>query len=142
MQTKFACSRRSFALPRRYSICSRQAKYTQKPRAMQEAEGKCKQSLHAGEDFCIAEARQYMWPRSGQITQKLQSNARGRRQMQTKFACRRGLLHSRGATVYVAAKRTNNAEAESNARGRSTRVKRHKKRKKDEKKEKHACDAL
>ena len=35
MQTKFACSRRSFALPRRYSICSRQAKYTQKPRAEQ-----------------------------------------------------------------------------------------------------------
>ena len=37
---------------------------------MQEAEGKCKQSLHAAEDSCIAEAIQYMWAHSDQITQK------------------------------------------------------------------------
>ena len=51
-----------FVLPRREQYMWTQSKYTQKPRAMQEAEGKCRQSLHAAE----------------------------------------GLLHCRGATVYVA----------------------------------------
>ena len=43
--------------------------------------------LHADEDFCIAEAQQYMWP-SGQIAQKPSAE-----QM---------YLLYRGATVYVA----------------------------------------
>ena len=35
MQTKFACSRRSFVLPRREQYMWTQSKYTQKPRAEQ-----------------------------------------------------------------------------------------------------------
>ena len=49
-----------FVLPRREQYMWTQSKYTQKPRAMQEAEGKCKQVCMQPKVFCIAEALQYM----------------------------------------------------------------------------------
>ena len=75
-----------FAMPKRYSICSRQAKYTQKLRAMQEAEGECKLVCVKPRSFALPK-RYSICSRQAKYTQKLRA--------------KEIYLHCRSATVYV-----------------------------------------